>query len=161
MCDPFPNRDVVFDLAPHAFDIMNFILDEWPERITCAGKAHRRPKLEESAFITAEFPSGAIGHVEASWLLPGKVRTVDIVGSERAAHINALTQETTVHHGEDHWDANVRQNNTIRSELEAFVGSCKSGKNGTNSGLVGAKVVRCVEASVFSMRNHEVVELLW
>jgi predicted dehydrogenase len=161
LCDPFPGRDVVFDLAPHAFDIMNYTLGEWPERITCTGRAYRRPELEESAFITAEFPSGAMGHIEASWLLPGKVRSVELVGSERAAHIDALSQQFTIHESDRSFDAGVRPNNTIRDELQHFIEAVGTGDHTLNSGIVGRNTVRCVQAAVQSMREHTVVELDW
>lgn len=28
---PFADRDVIVDLAPHFFDMVNFIFDDWPE----------------------------------------------------------------------------------------------------------------------------------
>lgn len=161
LCDPFPGRDVVFDLAPHAFDIMNHVLDEWPYRITCTGRAYRRPELEESAFITAEFPSGTMGHIEASWLLPGKVRSVEVVGSERAAHIDALSQQFTIHEPDNSFDAGVRPNNTIRTELEHFIEAVRKRDHTINSGIVGRNTVRCVETAVRSMREHTVIELDW
>ena len=56
----YPDRDVIVDLAPHYFDIINFIFDAWPTRITCIAKAYRRKEMEEAAYIIAEMPSGAI-----------------------------------------------------------------------------------------------------
>ncbi len=161
LCDPFPGRDVVFDLAPHAFDILNFVLDEWPERITCVGGAYRRKELEETAFISAEFPSGILGHIEASWLLPGKVRTVEVMGRDRSAHIDTLSQKFTVHESDYNFDLDIERNNTIRTELEHFLEAVKKGDHTINSGTVGLNTVRCLEASIRSMREHRSIELDW
>ncbi len=161
LCDPFPGRDVVFDLAPHAFDILNFVLDEWPERITCNGGAYRRKELEEMAFITAEYPSGILGHIEASWLLPGKVRSVEVMGRERSAHVECLSQKMRIHESGYDFDMDVERNNTIRTELEHFLDAVSRGDHATNSGLVGMKTVACLEAAVTAMREKRVVELSW
>lgn len=161
LCPPIPDRGVIFDLTPHAFDIMHHVLGEWPTHVTAVGKGHRRPIYEEAAFVTAEFPSGTVGHVEASWLLPGKVRSVELVGSVRSAHVDALNQYLTIHDEESSFDAGVKPNNTIRDELVHFLDSCRNGHHSVNSGEIGRDVVRCVSAAVESMRQKRTVEVSW
>jgi UDP-N-acetylglucosamine 3-dehydrogenase len=156
-----PPRDVVFDLAPHAFDILNFTLNEWPTRITATGRAFRRPSMEEMAFITAEFPSGVLAQIEVSWLLPGKVRTVEVMGSERAARIDCLSQKFMVDESGASFDLGVQRNNTLATELDHFLDAIRAGDHTLNSGKVGLGTVRCLEASVESLRTHKSIELTW
>ena len=41
------------------------------------------PDTPDVAFINLEFPSGAVAHVELSWLAPSKLRRTTIVGSRK------------------------------------------------------------------------------
>ena len=41
----FPDRDVLFDLAPHMFDIQNYLLGKWPDEIICTGGSSRIPAV--------------------------------------------------------------------------------------------------------------------
>ena len=43
----------------------------------------RHPAIPDVAFIDLEYPSGAIAHVELSWLAPSKLRRTTIVGSQK------------------------------------------------------------------------------
>ncbi len=94
---PLKGRDILFDLAPHSFDILNYLLDEWPKKITCVAKTYRRKELEEAAYIIAEHKSNVLGHIELNWLIPGKTREIFIIGSDRCARINAVSQEVTIY----------------------------------------------------------------
>ena len=78
-------REVITDLAPHPFDICNYLLDAWPEKIACKGRGYRTKQNEEVAFITADYKGGMIAHVELSWLDRDKRREVMIVGSKGTA----------------------------------------------------------------------------
>ncbi len=56
----FSDRDVIVDLAPHYFDIVNYLFEAWPQRITCVAKPYRQKAQEEAAYIISEMPSGAV-----------------------------------------------------------------------------------------------------
>ena len=161
---PIKGRDIITDLAPHPFDILNFLLDDWPERITCRGKAYRRDRLEEVAYIIAEFSSGVTAHIELSWLLPGKVREVTVVGSRRIAKVDCLTQEVTVFEGDKSFKLDVKPNNTIEEELKHFKQSIlnnglRNGFRVFNSGIIGANVVRLLEAARRSIEEGRTVSV--
>jgi UDP-N-acetylglucosamine 3-dehydrogenase len=49
----FPDRDVIFDLAPHPFDIINYFFKKNPDEMSCTGNAYRRSKNKgvESVYI--------------------------------------------------------------------------------------------------------------
>jgi len=148
---PIHGRDVITDLAPHPFDILNFLLGRWPTKITCKAKAFRRERLEEMAYIVAEFKENVMAHIELSWLSPGKIREVCIMGSDKFAKIDCLSQQIRVFENGDFRDVYVKRNNTIEEELDHFI-SCVQ-NNGIvnnsfinqNSGLLGAHVVRLLE----------------
>jgi predicted dehydrogenase len=74
---------VVWDLAPHDFSILRYWLEQLPSTVSAASRSCVVPDLPDVAFIDLEFPSGALAHVEISWLAPAKMRRTTIVGSEK------------------------------------------------------------------------------
>jgi predicted dehydrogenase len=74
---------VTWDLGPHDFSILRYLLDETPSHVTAISRACVIPGTPDVAFINLEFASGAIAHVELSWLAPSKLRRTTIVGSRK------------------------------------------------------------------------------
>lgn len=156
---PIKGRDIVTDLAPHPFDILNFLLDAWPSKITCKAKTYRRKRLEEAAYILAEFNHNVMAHIELSWLCPGKVREVSVIGSERFAKIDCIAQKVKVFDDGRLYDFPVQKNNTIKDELEHFVSCIQNNDSNNhylnhNSGRIGANVVRLLEATRKSIEEE-------
>ncbi len=156
---PMTGRDIITDLAPHPFDILNFLTDEWPTRVTCVAKAHRKGQQEETAHITSEFKNNMLAHIEVSWLHPEKIREVQIMGSNAFAKIDCGTQKISAYENGEFFDMPVERSNTINLELSHFVHCIREGctSNETflnkNNGLVGANVVRLLELSRKAMEN--------
>jgi predicted dehydrogenase len=157
---PFSDRDVIVDLAPHYFDIINYLLDEWPVKVTCLGKPFRRKELEETAYIVSEMRSGTISHATLSWLSPKKVRQINVVGESRSAYIDAVAQEITIYESGYTYKLGVERNNTIRTELMHFLQSIGNPMAETrNSGLVGLRTVEMIERSKESLAKGSTVSL--
>jgi len=78
-----PDVSVAWDLGPHDFSILRYWLEETPKYVTAASRGCVIPSIPDVAFINLEFPSGAISHVELSWLAPSKLRRTTIVGSDK------------------------------------------------------------------------------
>jgi UDP-N-acetylglucosamine 3-dehydrogenase len=156
----FPDRDVIVDLAPHYFDIINYLLDEWPVQVTCVAKPFRRKELEETAYIVSEMGSGAVSHASLSWLSPKKVRQISVIGENRSAYIDAVAQEITIYESGYTYRLGVERNNTIRTELMHFLQSIGNPMTETrNSGLIGLKTVVLIEQTKKSMREGRRVEI--
>ncbi|MHB8468983.1 MAG: Gfo/Idh/MocA family protein [Gaiellaceae bacterium] len=78
-----PDVSVTWDLGPHDFSILRYWLGEMPSSVAAISRSCVMPWLPDVAFITLGFPSGAIAHVELSWLAPSKLRRTAIVGSKK------------------------------------------------------------------------------
>jgi predicted dehydrogenase len=78
-----PDVSVAWDLGPHDFSILLHWLGETPVRIAATSRGCVLPSVPDVAFITLEFPGGAIAQVELSWLAPSKLRRTTIVGSRK------------------------------------------------------------------------------
>jgi predicted dehydrogenase len=74
---------VAWDLGPHDFSILRYWLDETPSHVTALSRGCVIPSIPDVTFINLEFASGAIAHVELSWLAPSKLRRTTVVGSRK------------------------------------------------------------------------------
>jgi len=157
---PWPDRDVLMDLAPHMFDIQNYLLGEWPESITCVGGQYRRSEGEETAYITSRFKDGLIAMADISWLVPRKTRQIMLAGEHRSAQIDAVAQEVTVFESGYTYRLGVERNNTIRDELLHFLNSIGNPSMETrNSGAIGVRTVELIEAAKISMAEGRTVQV--
>lgn len=140
------NRDIIFDLGPHPVDIMNYLLDEWPNRVSCCAREYRAGTIEEVAFLTLEFDRNIIAHIELSWLQPGKVRELTIVGSKRTAVVDCVGQKIVVYDdNENSHQIDFSVNNTIFDEILHYVNSIRDQNNNKNPGSIGAGNVLVLE----------------
>jgi predicted dehydrogenase len=74
--------NVISDLAPHDFSIMDYLLQKEPEMISAIGVSHLGD-LENIAYITVQYPDNVLGHIHVNWLAPVKVRTTLIGGTKK------------------------------------------------------------------------------
>lgn len=162
---PMVGRDIITDLAPHPFDILNFLTNDWPSKVTCVAKGYREGQKEETAHITSEFKSNLMAHIEVSWLHPEKIREVQIMGSNRFAKVDCITQKIAAYENDHFYDVPVVQSNTINSELSHFVRCIREGRAcndkflNKNNGLVGANVVKLLEITRFAMEKGRTQEV--
>lgn len=159
----FPDRGIVFDLAAHPVDILNFLLDEWPVNVYGLGSnfVNKERDNEDTAFVFAEFPGGVLAKLSMTWVQHGpKTRRVTIVGSKGTLVVDALNQKVTAYGGDDHAeDVPVEANNTI-GDMVAHFGQCiAEGRASANSALVGALVVRTLEATKESLKKKERISI--
>src|SRR4030065_287485 len=152
-------RDIIFDLGPHPIDILHLLLGKWPVKVGCTAKSFRRPSLEEIAYFNLDFGENLMAHVELSWLQPGKVRELNIIGKRRSATVDCLGQKIKVF--EDNDGANfclaVPENNTIFAEGKHFVNSIRDENNHKNPGSVGAGNVSVLESLKRSLKEERLV----
>lgn len=147
--EPKTETNILFDLLPHPFDILNYIFNEWPSDIFVRAESYMSKKagLEDWAFLMADFPDGKKATIEVSWITPGrKKRTVSIEGSNASAVVDALNQKITIY-GNHTQEIEIIPNNTIKDEIAHFIDRIKTGEISHNSGYVGAKNVELLEKS--------------
>jgi UDP-N-acetylglucosamine 3-dehydrogenase len=156
---PFTDRDVVFDLAPHMFDMMNFITDAWPVEISAVGASHRTNVLE-TAYIHAKFSDGLLADAMLSWVIPKKTRQLSLIGESRSMFVDAVGQEITVFESGYTYKLGVDRNNTIRDELLHFIDSVGNPLVETrNSGTVGVRTIELIEAAKKSIAEKASVDV--
>src|SRR5206468_6239325 len=74
---------VIWDLGPHDFSILRYWLEESPTHVSAMTRCCVMPDVPDVAFVNLQYASGAIAHVELSWLSPSKLRRTAVVGSRK------------------------------------------------------------------------------
>ena len=173
--------NVVWDLAPHDFSVIDYLVKEKPIAVVATGQAHFNHELEDVAYVTFYFPSNMIAHVNVNWLSPVKVRTTLIGGQKKMLVWDDLNPDDKVkvydkgvditsregvynllvgYRSGDMWAPKVDQAEALKLEAEHFVNSILNGKQPVNDGLAGLRVVRMLEAAYKSIKKKgEIVQL--
>src|SRR5437588_12261505 len=60
-----------------------YLLDDQPIRVAAQGRSYLQPGVEDVVFLTMEFASGVLAHVQLSWLDPHKERKLTVVGAKK------------------------------------------------------------------------------
>jgi predicted dehydrogenase len=75
--------NVVWDLAPHDFSMMDFLIDLQPEAVSAVGSCHIKRGIENIAYVLLRFPNELLAHFHFNWLSPVKIRHTLIAGSRK------------------------------------------------------------------------------
>lgn len=175
---PRTDCGVIFDFAVHDFDLASFILGELPIKITATGKPVITDN-EDLAFVTLEFPSGALCHVIVSWLTPNKIREVWLIGEKKSAIFDDVAQDFSIYdkgiipeydsYGNfkfltregDMVKPRLPKSEPLSDELRSFLDCVKTRKTPLADGKAGLNAVKMVTAALESLRDEKAVELKW
>jgi len=78
-----PDENALWSFGPHDVSVALELLGEVPVRVSAQGKSFLQEGIEDVVFMTMEFASGAMAHVQMSWLDPHKERRITVVGSKK------------------------------------------------------------------------------
>jgi len=94
-----PDVNVLWDLAPHDFSLLTYLLDKSPIHVDALGSSPVRWngwKQESIAYVNIELEGGAIAHFHLNWLSPVKLRRTLIGGSRRMVMYDHLDSDNQV-----------------------------------------------------------------
>ena len=146
----YEDRDVIYDLAPHSFDIINYLFNRDPDEVSCVGNAFRRKIGPESVFINCRLDKIII-NIELSWLNPRKERSLTIIGSKKTAFIDCLNQKIDIVDNNQIINLNVIKNNTIQDELKNFIYCIKNKEVSIANAEIGIKTIKMIEIVEMSL----------
>ena len=165
--------NVIWDLAPHDFSVMDFLIDEKPSAVSACGKAHVNG-LEDTAYITVHFDNNMIAHFNVNWLSPVKMRTTLIGGEKKMLVWNDLEADEKIriydkgvsvtnressynlrvsYRSGDMHAPKVDQVEALRHETEYFLTCLTTGARPENDGHAGLRIVRLLDACNQSMKQ--------
>ena len=75
--------NVLWDLAPHDFSIMDYILEEQPVHVEATGYCHVNSHVPDIAYVTLHYRTRIIAHLNLSWISPVKARRIALGGSSK------------------------------------------------------------------------------
>jgi predicted dehydrogenase len=89
--------NVIWDLAPHDISIVSYVLDEMPSCATVWAHSHISRQHADVAYLRLDFPrSQTRAYVHVSWLTPNKVRQVTVVGEQKMAVYDDLSDNERI-----------------------------------------------------------------
>jgi predicted dehydrogenase len=165
--------NVVWDLAPHDFSIMAYVINEEPVSVVATGMNHVG-EMENVAYVTVYFQSSLIAHFNVNWLSPVKIRQTLIGGEKKMLVWNDVQPdekikvydkgvETTSREGiykllvsyrsGDMFAPRVDPQEALKLECAHFVESITNDTPPINDGHQGLAVVKLLEACNTSLRN--------
>jgi predicted dehydrogenase len=77
------DENALWSFGPHDVSVALSLLGEQPVRVAAQGHCYLQPTIEDVVFLTMEFASGILAHVQLSWLDPRKERRLTVVGAQK------------------------------------------------------------------------------
>jgi predicted dehydrogenase len=164
--------NVVWDLAPHDFSIMDYVVPERPIALSATGEVHYNG-FEDVAYVTVYCENNVIAHFNVNWLSPVKVRNTLIGGDKKMLVWNDLEADEKVkiydkgvdietresvydllvsYRSGDAWVPRIAQIEALKAEAEYFVDCVENNKTPINDGASGLRVVKMLEAASASIK---------
>ncbi|MCK4304131.1 MAG: Gfo/Idh/MocA family oxidoreductase [Candidatus Eisenbacteria sp.] len=175
------DSSVIWDLAPHDLSMLFYWLQESPTEVLATGKDFVQPGIPDVAFIHLRFGSGAIAHVQVSWLAPSKLRRTTIVGSAKMLvydDTENIEQVKIFDKGVNYRDPDtfgeyhlsyragdivsprLETYEPLQAEVTDFLESVIYNRQPRANGESGLQVVRTLEAVERSLSNSGHIEVL-
>jgi predicted dehydrogenase len=166
--------NVIWDLAPHDFSIMDYVVKEKPTAVAATGVSHFNGK-ENIAYVTVFFPNKMLGHFNVNWMSPVKVRNTLIGGDKKMLVWNDLESDEKIkiydkgvdvttpesiydllisYRSGDVWAPKINQTEALKVEAEYFVDCVENNKTPFNDGMAGLRVVKILEATSKSLKSR-------
>lgn len=171
--------NAMWNLAPHDVAIFLYLLGAAPVSVSAKGITQIQPGIEDVVFMYLDFPGNITAHVHVSWLDPGKVRKLTLVGSKKMviyddvdadAKIQILDKGVTkVSNGAESFSSfgefqlllragdvlipKIPATEPLKVECQHFADCIISNERPLTDGIHGRQVVRVLEAAQESMNN--------
>ncbi|MBF0522818.1 MAG: Gfo/Idh/MocA family oxidoreductase [Candidatus Omnitrophica bacterium] len=166
--------NVIWDLAPHDFSIIDYLISHQPESLTAQGVDHVKSGQENIAYITVHYPNNLIVHVNVNWLSPVKVRTTLIGGKKKMLVWDDLQSDEKIkiydkgvqmdtkegmyqllvdYRAGDMYSPRVDHAEALKSELAYFVECIETNETPINDGRAGLRVVKILEKADESLKQ--------
>jgi predicted dehydrogenase len=168
--------NVAWDLAPHDISIILHIMGEKPITVNCRGSAHVTPGVEDVTSMCLTFGKDRSAIVHSSWLDPRKIREMTIVGSKRMIVYDDVAQLEKIrifdvrverppfydtfaefhyaYHYGDVYVPYIKQEEPLKAECQHFLDCIRESKTPLSDGKQGMEMVRILEASSLSLKQH-------
>jgi len=166
--------NVIWDLVPHDFSIMNHLIDENPTAVSAWGTGHFGNGLEDVAYVAVHFDNGFIAHFHCNWLSPVKIRKTLISGDKKMLVWDDLSSDEKIkvydrgvnikntegihnllvsYRSGDMHVPKVDNTEALKLEVEYFAECIEKNQKPINDGEAGLNVVKMLEAADKSLKS--------
>lgn len=168
--------NVIWDLAPHDFSIMQYVMPQKPKALAAHGMDHYGRGLCNTAYVTVFFEQ-MIAHFHFNWLSPVKIRSTYIGGQKKMIvwddmqndeklkvydkgvvvvenNEEELFQHRISYRLGDVWIPQLDAKEALSTEVDHFVQCVQYGKKPINDGFSGLEVVKMLEATDLSLQKQ-------
>ena len=166
--------NVLWDLAAHDISILIYLIKEVPESVNATGISHTHNQVENIAYMTVNYSSDFIAHINCSWSSPVKVRQTLIGGDKKMILYNDLepseklrVYDTGYYHTTDEekkkilvdyrigdiYIPKLAAEEALTGVANDFIQSIIQKKEPLSHARLGMEVVKILEASQQSIKN--------
>lgn len=170
-----PDINVLWDLAPHDLSILRYLHDEKPYSVNATGISHTNNGIENIAFMTINYSSGFIAHLNCSWSSPVKVRMMLIGGDKKMIIYNDVepTEKIKIYDTAyevktdedktkilvdyrvgDIYVPKVNNKEALAQVADDFITGILEKKEPRSSWQIGLDIVKMLEASERSIKSN-------
>jgi predicted dehydrogenase len=171
--------NVVWDLAPHDFSIMDYVVGRGATELMATGSCHVEPGIENIAYVQLRFGDSVIANFHFNWLSPVKIRRTLIAGSRRmivyddieptekvrvydkgvTRNVDGPVEEEEAYktlvsyRTGDVWVPQLDSTEALRYVCAEFLDSIRHSRPSPSDGAAGLRVVRLLEAAQASIND--------
>jgi predicted dehydrogenase len=169
------DTNVLWDLGPHDFSIMDHLCGRNPIAISATAARHLDCPFENIAYISARFDSRLIAHFHLNWLAPVKVRLTLVGGSkkmlvyddmESTEKVKVYDRGITLNQDPEHrarllagyrigdmWAPQLDTVEALRLVAREFIDAITESRPPLTDGFAGYRVVRLLEVAQRSIEE--------
>lgn len=166
--------NVLWDLAAHDISILIYLVKDLPESVNATGISHTHNDVENIAYMTVNYNSDFIAHINCSWTSPVKVRQTLIGGDKKMILYNDIepsekvrVYDTGFYHTTDEdkkkilvdyrigdiYIPKLSADEALTGVANDFIQSILQKKEPLSNAQLGLGVVKILEASQQSIKN--------
>jgi predicted dehydrogenase len=168
--------NVLWDLGPHDFSIMNYLCERDPISISATGKRQLGWPFENIAYVSVHFEGDLIAHFHLNWLAPVKVRKTLVGGSkkmivyddmETSEKVKVYDKGISMSHDSEHralllagyrngdiFAPNLNTDEPLHVMAQDFIRAIIEKRSPISDGYAGYRVVRLLELAQSSMAQN-------
>jgi predicted dehydrogenase len=166
--------NVIWDLAPHDFSIVDAVLGQPARSISAWGCAHTDNGLENLAYVNVDYGDRLMATFHVNWLSPVKVRQMIFAGSRKSLIFNEMNATEPVklydkgievdenpeaanrlrigYRTGDVWSPHIESGEPLQAAVTHFAECILERKPCESDGRLGMRVVQLLESATRSIR---------
>ncbi len=167
-------ENALWSLAPHDISVMMYLVGQMPEIVNAVGSSYIKPSVQDVIFFSLHFSNSIMGHGQASWLDPNKIRQFTIVSRKKMAVFDDMEpreklriydkgytdnkeyasygEQYTMRDGDIFIPA-VKMVEPLKLECQHFLDCVRQHKKPLTDGVNGLEVLRVLAAAQKSLEN--------